>query len=103
MRIGIVGFGRAGAVHLAAGAAVPDMNVVAVCDPSAAVQERAMAAGLHAYPGLADMLDHEHLDAVIICTPPADHARLAIACLMRRLHVLCEKPLALCTRDVMHM
>jgi predicted dehydrogenase len=103
MRIGIVGLGRAGAVHLAACAEVPDMNVVAVCDPSPAARDMAAARGLHVYDEVSEMLDHEHLDAVIICTPPADHARLAIACLMRRLHVLCEKPLALSTRDVMQM
>jgi predicted dehydrogenase len=103
MRIGIIGLGRAGAVHLAACAKVPDMNVVAVCDPCPTARATAAAGGLHTYDQVSQMLDHEQLDAVIICTPPADHARLAIACLMRRLHVLCEKPLALSTRDVMQM
>ncbi len=49
------------------------------------------------------MLETAKLDGVTIATPPADHAELAIACLDRGLHVLCEKPLALTTWDALSM
>jgi len=103
MRTGIVGFGRAATFHLEALRLVPDVEVVAACDPEPEGRERARAQGLHAYADLATLLDQERLDAAIVCTPPADHAEVTIACLERGLHVLCEKPLALTTWDVIRM
>ncbi len=103
MRTGIIGFGRAAAFHLQAARLVPDVEVVAVCDPELTQRERAGAQGLRAYGDLDAFLDEEELDAAIVCTPPADHAEVAIACLDRGLHLLCEKPLALTTWDVIRM
>jgi predicted dehydrogenase len=34
------------------------------------------------------------LDAVVLCTPPATHAEIAVHFLQRRIHVLCEQPLS---------
>jgi predicted dehydrogenase len=103
MRIGIVGLGRAGNVHLEAWQLVPGVEVVAACDPSSAACDRATANGLHGYADLAAMLRGEQLDAVAICTPPANHAEVATACFEHGLHVLCEKPLALNTREALRM
>jgi predicted dehydrogenase len=99
MRLGIIGLGRAGAVHLQACKAVPGLEVGAVCDPAAAARRTATATGIKAYSDLERMLASEPLDVVSVCAPPADHAALTIACLERGLHVLCEKPLALSASD----
>src|SRR5713101_3458909 len=103
MELGLIGLGRAGSVHLAACSSVTGMDIVAVCDQSPVAREAAAAAGVTAYATVSEMLDHEHLDAVIICTPPVEHAALAIECLKNGLHVLCEKPLALHTWDAIRM
>jgi predicted dehydrogenase len=103
MRIGILGLGRAGAVHLDAWALVSDARVVAVCDPSPEVRQRARADGIAAYATPAAMLNSARLDAVTISTPPAAHTPLAIECLENGIHVLCEKPLALTTGDALRM
>src|SRR5574340_1197888 len=103
MRIGIIGIGRAGKVHLDAWQLVPGAQVAAVYDPSAAARQEAMSAGLQAYGEIEELLDEELLDAVSICAPPADHADLADECFKRGLHVLCEKPLALNTQEAMWM
>jgi predicted dehydrogenase len=95
MRIGIIGLGRAGAVHLAAAARGQAFMPVAVCDPSPAARDTGAAMGCHPYAQLADMLAAEPLDGVVVCTPPADHAPVALACLGAGLHVLCEKPLTI--------
>jgi predicted dehydrogenase len=103
MRIGIIGLGRAGAVHLDALRQVEGAEVVAVCDPSPAARRRARASDIRAYTDPSTMLEDANLDAVIIAAPPADHAELAIASLDRGLDVLCEKPLALTTWDALTM
>ncbi|MCC6766459.1 MAG: Gfo/Idh/MocA family oxidoreductase [Deltaproteobacteria bacterium] len=103
MRIGIIGLGRAGTVHLDAWPHVRGAEVVAVCDPSPAARKRARELGIRVYTDPALMLETAELDGVTIATPPADHAEIAIACLDRGVHVLCEKPLALTTWDALAM
>jgi predicted dehydrogenase len=95
LRVGVVGLGRAGRVHLDAWRAVPGVHVAAVCDPLPEVVEAARAEGLHAVTDPSELFAGVGLDAVSIATPPAQHAPLAIAALERGLHVLCEKPLAI--------
>lgn len=95
MRIGIIGFGRAGRVHLEAWRAVPGVEIAAVSDPSPAIVAAARAEGLHAVAGSSELLGMPGLDAVSICAPPVEHAPLAIAALEQGLDVLCEKPLAI--------
>lgn len=95
LRIGIIGLGRAGRVHLDAWRAVPGISVVAVADPSPEVVRAARAEGVVATTSPHALLAEHALDAVSVCAPPVDHAPLAIAALERGLHVLCEKPLAI--------
>src|SRR5690349_7569155 len=98
MRIGIIGFGRAGGVHMEAWQR-STAEVTAVCDPAPQARENARAAGFKAYEDVASMLESERLDAVSVCTPPADHVGTALMCLRQGVHVLCEKPLALSVRE----
>lgn len=103
MRIGIIGLGRAGMVHLDSWKLVEEAELVAVSDPSLAARRTARDLGIRAYAKPEVMFEEERLDAVTIATPPTDHAELAIAALERGIHVLCEKPLALTTWDALSM
>ncbi len=103
MRIGLIGLGRAGGVHFDAWRLVTGSRVVAVCDPSPIARRRARDLGIRTYSDPGVMLESRELDAVTIAAPPADHADLAVQCLERGLHVLCEKPLALTTWDALKM
>jgi len=91
LRIGLVGCGGIGAVHLRSWAQVEGARVAAACDADPA---RAEASGAAAYSEFAAMLAGEELDAVDLCTPPHLHAPVALAALERGIPVLCEKPLA---------
>jgi predicted dehydrogenase len=65
--------------------------------------------------GLADQLGCQHsidwrhvvmrddVDSVIICTPPSTHAEIASLAMKSGKHVLCEKPLALTSREAAAM
>ncbi len=103
MKLGIIGYGRAGKVHFDSWNQVDGGEVVAVCDASVTARQAAARLGMAAYADLDHMLDEAELDAVSICTPPDIHAETAVACLDRGLHVLCEKPLALAPWDALRM
>jgi len=102
-RVGVIGLGRAGRVHLDAWRALPEVEVVAVADPSPGVVQAARAEGLAVTTATRELLGMSGLDAVSICAPPVHHAPLAIAALERGLHVLCEKPLGTRSDGAMRM
>jgi predicted dehydrogenase len=100
--VGVIGTGWwATRAHLPALAASPDADLAAIADPDAANLGRAADrfGVARAYGSAEAMLDAERLDAAIVATPHATHARLARACLDRGLHVLVEKPMTVDPAD----
>jgi predicted dehydrogenase len=75
-----------------------DVQIVAVADITPARQNLAhdRFPGARIYSDVNALLDAEadRLDFIDVCAPPALHAPIVHAALDRRLHVLCEKPLA---------
>ncbi|MEM1326925.1 MAG: Gfo/Idh/MocA family oxidoreductase [Bacteroidota bacterium] len=57
----------------------------------------------HAFGSYKDLLDCPDLDAVYVASPHTFHAEHSILCMNAGLHVLCEKPLAVNTRQVEDM
>src|SRR6185295_11191685 len=95
VRVGVIGCGHWGPNHIRNFAAMPDVVVVGAADPSAE-RRAAMATqfrGLAVFDQADALLDLRP-DAVIIATPVAAHAALALSAIERGVHVLCEKPLA---------
>jgi len=92
--IGLIGAGYFGAVHARALAGLPGARLAAVCggDIDSA---RAFAAehGGTAYGTWRALLDAP-VDAVVIATPHALHAEIALAALAAGRHVFLEKPMA---------
>jgi len=83
----------------------PEVEIVAVMDPSPARQEaaRQLKPGIHVYGTVEDLFLHETPDFVDICTPPSSHAGLALKALEKKCHVLCEKPLTLKVSDYLEL
>lgn len=76
-------------------------TLTAVCDivPDRA-EALAQAYNASAYGEIEKMFTHHpETDVVVICTPNGLHAAHSIAALRAGFHVLCEKPMALTTRD----
>ena len=103
LRIGIAGCGRiAGYFHLPILCRLPGAELVALSDvdPSrmaAAGAEHAAHARRHGTPEA--LIADPGVDAVVLCTPPAQHAPLAIAAFAAGKHVYVEKPLALTSQS----
>lgn len=96
LRVGVVGLGWAGDVHIKSYQQLENVEVVAIADVSL---ERLTQIGdtygvPHRYTDYRELLQRDDLDAVSVCTPNQFHAPVAIAALQREKHVLCEKPLA---------
>jgi predicted dehydrogenase len=96
LRVGVIGLGWAGQQHLAAYAALDQVEVVAI-----AAQEPELLESLgeqyaveHRLAAWTDLLDVPGLDAVSVAVPTFLHAPIAVAALERGLHVLSEKPIA---------
>jgi myo-inositol 2-dehydrogenase / D-chiro-inositol 1-dehydrogenase len=100
VRVGVIGVGGMGSFHAHTLASLAHVELVAVADPfQPNVQKLTAALGCQ---GLADpmaLATDASLDAVVIASPDATHADLAIAAMNTGLWVLCEKPLATTMAD----
>ena len=94
-RAGMVGAGNICEFHVAAVKKLaPDVELVGITDLDAArAQANAEKWGTTAYKDL-DALIAAGANVIHVRTPPAAHARVAIAALERGCHVLIEKPVA---------
>jgi predicted dehydrogenase len=99
LNVGVVGCGYWGSKHVRVLQGMPGVSRVAAIDPSEDRLQSLKQAfpGIATYPRLASALDH--LDAVIVATPPRTHARLALMAMEADKSVLVEKPLATNTMD----
>jgi predicted dehydrogenase len=83
---------------------LPDVEVVALCDPDAAERARIAAhprvGGARQYADWRLMLEREQLDLVAINNNNGDRAKTILACAARGLAVMSEKPLALTRADL---
>jgi predicted dehydrogenase len=102
LRCALVGLGQIGTTHLEA-MRVGGAELVAVADPREAARAVAKEKGLRAFAEARDPELTALVDAVVIATPPATHHELACHFLEHGVHVLCEKPLALCAREACGM
>lgn len=94
-RLGFIGTGAIGRVHMQALLEADCAECKAVFDPSDADAQEAvaLAGGIQRYGQLQDFLK-SGLDGVVIATPTALHTEHCIAALQSGLAVFCQKPLA---------
>ena len=92
-QVGIVGCGGISRVHSAVLDQLPETHLAACADirPERA-QAMAEKYGCHAYSSLEDMLAHEKLDAVHLCTPHYLHTPMAALLAEKGIAVFSEKP-----------
>jgi predicted dehydrogenase len=97
MRVASIGVGGIGGWTTAQLAAFADIEIAALCDVDPVYAEKNVIKypGVPFYKDYREMFEKESsLDAVMIATPDHWHAPIALAAMLRGLHVYCEKPLA---------
>ena len=95
-RIGFIGAGIMGGLHLQHFSRLPDVEMAALADSNPGRLENAKTTyGIPAaYSDGAQLIAEADVDAVVIAVPNRLHAPLAIAALRAGQHVLIEKPMA---------
>jgi predicted dehydrogenase len=96
LRVGVLGAGAIGKIHIDCYKEVPGVEVVAFAEKGdARAKERAKVVGVDRFYGdWKKMLAAKDIDAVDVCTPNYLHAPMTIAGLKAGKHVICEKPIA---------
>lgn len=92
LRVGIIGLGEAGQLHLDTWSKAPGAQVVALCDVRSEQALRLVGTSIPCFIDVEDMLDAVELDAVSICTPTASHHPIGELAVSRGVSVLCEMP-----------
>jgi len=107
VRFGIIGIGNMGSNH---GKHLFEGNIengvlAAVCDHNPARLEWASKElpGVAQFSNTTDMFKSGAIDAIIIAVPHYDHPRLAIEAFSHGLHVMCEKPAGVYTKQAREM
>lgn len=96
IKVGVIGCGRIGIVHLGAITKAPNVTPVIVSNPTISKAEAAAKQfGVPKFTSDAmEVITDPDVDAVWICSPSSYHAEQIKACAANGKHVFCEKPIA---------
>ena len=105
VRIGIIGIGNMGSGHCnnITSGAVDGMELTAVTDiKETRIQwaKENLSQTVAVFDNAKELMESGLCDAVIIATPHYDHPGLAIQAFEHELHVMCEKPAGVYTKQV---
>lgn len=105
VRLGLLGCGAiATSVHLRVLLRLDGVEVVALADPDPVARERARRlSGVEPTADPWDVVTRADIDAVVVATPSATHAELAVGAAAARKHVYVEKPLATTHDDALRV
>jgi len=92
----VIGFGRMGVTHYSILNTHPDVQFVAVCDPSRFILKNLKRyTSMKLFTDYRKMLDEMEMDFVIVATPTVSHTDIVRAAIQRGLHIFVEKPFSL--------
>lgn len=93
IRVGVAGVGYWGSKHVRVLRSTPGVSDVVPIDPQLAIINENDRRGIHhGYASLNEALPY--VDALVIATPPSNHAPQALHAIATGKHVLIEKPMA---------
>lgn len=97
IKVGIIGLGRIGKVHLKSLAyRLPSAQVIIAADTDNMTHDFAKALGVQkVVKDYKKVINHPKVEAVIICSPTPTHLKYIKATAKAGKHIFCEKPLEL--------
>jgi predicted dehydrogenase len=108
VKLGIIGIGNIGTTHtkLILEGQTPEIELTAVADRSPQRRDWAastLGTGFPVFEEGSDLISKSNADAVLISVPHYQHPSLSIEAFKAALHVLCEKPAGVFTKQVREM
>ena len=107
IKFGIVGMGNQGSYYacLLTEGQIENGELTAVCDnnPVKLDNARSKFTGIAYYDDYKEMLDSGVCDAILVETPHYQHPEIVMECLKRGIHVICDKPAGVYTKQVREM
>lgn len=109
IKLGLIGCGNMGSSHATNvyEGKCPDFVLTAIADTNpdriAFAKEKYTDADITYFDDAVKMLDSGLIDACLVCVPHYDHAKYAMECLKRDIHVMVEKPAGVYTKQVREM
>lgn len=104
MEIGIVGMGLRGELYAGVMESHPYAKLKAVCDfDETKLEKSAEKYNVNTYTSLAEMLEKEKLDGLIIATPDNLHKEATLLAAAHKVSVMIEKPFATNSADAEEM
>ena len=110
VRFGIIGLGNQGSMyawHFFGEGRIENGVMTALCDINpakiTAMKDRLKDESITYFENYIDMLDSGLIDAALIEVPHYLHPEMVIECLKRGIHVICEKPAGVYTKQVKEM
>ena len=96
LRGATIGAGKMGLAHSTIINSLPNVKLIAVCEPTTLIQStfKQFASHIATYSDHEKMLKDEQPDFVFITTPSFLHIPIAIDCVKHGSHFFIEKPLA---------
>src|SRR5664279_5271946 len=95
IRLGVIGCGRIGRVHVDSIAAHPRAELACVCDPIASAAAEVAAQFDTVAVDVETLLADESVDGVVVSSPTPTHVDLLTRAVHAGKAVLCEKPIDL--------
>jgi len=96
----IIGLGKMGLSHAAILGAHPNVDLVSVCDTSSFVLDAFKKfSTIKTYTDYKEMIENENIDIVLVATPTRFHYPMVKYSLEKGLHVFCEKPFSLTSKE----
>ena len=93
LRLAIVGAGLVGQRHAQVISSLNNATLVGIVDTAEAGRQFAAKLATPAYTSIRELLNHEELDGLVICTPTPLHVEQGMECVAAGIAALIEKPI----------
>lgn len=104
MKIALIGYGGMGAkFHCKYISCVEELELAGVYDISEERKEAARNAGFYVYDSLEEVLQDDTVELITVAIPNDVHASVCIQAMNAGKHVICEKPVAMNSKELQDM
>ena len=99
-KFAVIGYGGMGSWHVNHALKSDVLDLAGIYDIDPQKSEKARVSGIHAYSSLEELLNDKSVELVTIAIPNDVHLYTVVKCLEAGKNVICEKPVALSTKDL---